>query len=184
MAANNNNSNFTGAHAALLAAVLLLGGCGSMSPAQDGLAPLASSNAPSRTQTATPVQPITREEAARLAQDAERALAAGRLVDGGAAYVRIVTVYPDDAHAWFRLGTIYLRTGQYGAAQMACERALSLNPGMTKAQANLALTHLYQFRAAALPATTSPEVSEDNRRTLAGLLRDVDHAIASPGAMR
>lgn len=184
MAVNNKNSNLDGARAALLAVALILGGCAGAPPARDGLAPLASSQAPSPAQTATPVQRMTRDEAAQLGRDAERALAAGRLVDGGAAYVRIVTVYPDDAHAWFRLGTVYLRTGQYGAAQMACERALRLDPGMSKAQANLALTHLYQFRAAALSATTSQEVSEDNRRTLAGLLRDVDHAIASPGASR
>jgi tetratricopeptide (TPR) repeat protein len=156
--------------AMLTAAVFALGGCAAAPSAQDGNAPAAP--------VTPPIQAMTREDADRLAQDAERALAAGRLVEGGAAYVRIVTVFPDDAHAWFRLGTVYLRTGQYGAAQMACERALRLDPGMAKAQANLALAHLHQFRAAAQPAIASPQVAQDNRRALAALLRDVDHALA------
>jgi Flp pilus assembly protein TadD len=129
-----------------------------------------------------PFQVMTREDAARLALDAEKALTAGGLVDGGAVYVHIVTVFPDDARAWFLLGTIYLRTGQYGAAQMACERALRLDPGMSKAHANLALAHLHQFRAAALPAIASADISKENHRALAGLLRDVDHAITPAGA--
>ena len=124
-----------------------------------------------------PIQTLTRQDAARLALDAERVLAAGRLADAGAAYIRIVTAFPDDARAWFRLGTIYLRTGQYGAAQMAFERVLRQEPGMAKAQANLALAHLRQFRAAAALATASTEVPEGNRKALASLIRDVDHAL-------
>lgn len=98
--------------------------------------------------------------------------------------MHIVTVFPDDARAWFRLGTIYLRTGQYGAAQMACERALRIDPGMSKAQANLALAHLHQFRVAALPAIDSPDIQKENRRALVGLLRDIDHAITPTGGSK
>ncbi|MFC3457514.1 MULTISPECIES: tetratricopeptide repeat protein [Massilia] len=126
------------------------------------------------------IHTMTRDDALRLAGEAERVLAAGRLADAGAAYIRIVTAFPDDARAWFRLGTIYLRTGQYGAAQMACERALRLEPGMAKAQANLALAHLRQFRAAAERAAASAEVPEDNRKALAVLMRDVDRAVGPP----
>jgi tetratricopeptide (TPR) repeat protein len=172
MLVNLINRNAAKAALALRAALvaLALSGCSAMPAARDQSAPPAPAS--------TPIQAMTREDAVQLAQDAERALAAGRLVDGGAAYVRIVTVFPDDAYAWFRLGTVYLRTGQYGAAQMACERALRLDPAMAKAQANLALAHLYQFRAAAQPAIASPQVAQDNRRALAALLRDVDHALA------
>lgn len=172
MVVNISKRNTATTSLAMLMVLLALGGCVAVPPTQ------ASADASSPAAMSTPIQSMTREDAAQLAQDAERALAAGRLADGGAAYVRIVTVFPDDAHAWFRLGTVYLRTGQYGAAQMACERALRLDPEMAKAQANLALAHLYQFRAAARPAMTSPQVPEDNRRALAALLRDVDHALA------
>jgi len=168
MVAEIINWNAASAGMALLAATLLLGGCSAVPGVKSS--------------SLTPVQVMTRKDAARLVLDAEKSLAAGRLVDGGAAYVHIVTVFPDDARAWFRLGTIYLRTGQYGAAQMACERALRLEPGMSKAHANLALAHLHQFRAAALPAIASPDISKDNHRALAALLRDVDHAIAPAGA--
>lgn len=167
----------TAAWTSLLAAALLLAGCAA-APVQ----PETAENAP--------IQTMTRADAAQLALEAERVLAAGRLPDAGAAYIRIVTAFPDDARAWFRLGTIYLRTGQYAAAQMACERALRFEPGMAKAQANLALAHLRQFRAAAAQATASAEVPADNRKALAALMRDVDHAIgpavtagaAAPGA--
>lgn len=133
---------------------------------------------------ATPVQTMTREDALRLASDADRALAAGRVADAGAAYVRIATAFPDDASAWFRLGTIYLRTAQYGAAQYACERALRFEPGMAKAQANLALAHLHQFRAAAAQAAASADVPPENRKALASLIRDVDHALVPAAAAR
>lgn len=140
----------------------MLGGCATRSAPAPALAP---------TQTITPA------DAAQLSAQAEQALAAGRLADGGAAYVRIVTAFPDDAQAWFRLGTIYLRSQQYAAAQMACDHALRLDPTMAKARANLALAHLYQFRAAASLAIASTDVPESNRKAFTALLRDVDHAV-------
>ena len=148
----------------LMATALLLTACASVAP-------------PPEPAEAPPVQTLTRADAAQLSREAERVLAAGRLADAGAAYIRVVTAFPDNAQAWFRLGTIYLRTGQYAAAQMACERALRFEPGMAKAQANLALAHLHQFRTSALLASSSPEVPAENRKALASLLRDVDHAV-------
>jgi cytochrome c-type biogenesis protein CcmH/NrfG len=130
------------------------------------------------------VRTMTREDAMRLALDADRALVAGRVLDAGAAYVRIATAFPDDARAWFRLGTIYLRTGQYGAAQYACERALRFEPSMAKAQANLALAHLHQFRAAAALASASHDVPPENRKALRALMLDVDHALVPRVAAR
>jgi Tfp pilus assembly protein PilF len=130
-----------------------------------------------------PGQTMTLEEAARLSAKAEQALNEGRFPDAGAAYVRVVTAWPDNAQAWSRLATVYLRTQQYGAAQRACEQALRADPRMGKARANLALAHLYQFRAAGVQAAASTDVPEPNRMALAALVRDVDHALAptSPG---
>ena len=150
---------------ALLAVCLLAGGC-------------ASRVVPDDAPQLAPGQNMTAEEAVRLSVTAEQAMAEGRLPDAGAAYVRVVTAYPDNAQAWFRLGTVYLRTEQYGAAQRACEQALRADPRMAKARANLALAHLYQFRAAAGPAVASNDVPIENRKALASLMRDLEHALA------
>lgn len=151
--------------AALLVACLVSGGCATHRAADD-----AAQRAPGQT--------MTLPESVRLAAMAEQAMAENRLPDAGAAYVRVVTAYPDNAQAWFRLGTVYLRTQQYGAAQRACEQALRVDPRMAKARANLALAHLYLFRAAAAPAVASPDVPEENRKALASLMRDLDQALA------
>lgn len=151
------------AFSALLAACLLAGGCATRPVPDQGL-------------ELAPGQTMTHADAARLSLQAEKAIAEGRLVDGGNVYVSIVTAYPYDGQAWFRLGTVYLRTQQYAAAQLACERALRADPGMGKARANLALAHLYQFRVAAEIAIASTAVPEANRTALTSLLRDVDHA--------
>jgi len=133
----NKHLNKKAEYTALLAACLLASGCATRPLQEAGLARADG-------------QSMTQGDAARLSVLAEKALAEGRLVEGGNVYVGIVTAYPDDAQAWFRLGTVYLRTQQYAAAQMACEQALRADPGMDKARANLAL---------------------------ASLLRDVDHAV-------
>lgn len=163
MLRNKHHSN-KAEYTALLAACLVAGGCATRPMPDAGLEPAAG-------------QSMTQGAAARLSVLAEKALAEGRLVEGGNVYVSIVTAYPDDAQAWFRLGTVYLRTQQYAAAQLACERALRADPGMGKARANLALAHLHQFRVAATVAVASTAVPEANRQALASLLRDVDHAV-------
>ena len=160
----NKNISKKAEYTTLLAACLLAGGCATR-PMPDADLALA------------PGQTMTQGASARLAALAERAIAEGRLVEGGNVYVSIVTAYPDDAQAWFRLGTVYLRTQQYAAAQLACERALRADPGMAKAHANLALAHLHQFRLAAQVAVASSAVPEANRTALASLLRDVDHVV-------
>lgn len=124
-----NNGEYT----ALLAACLLASGCATLPLTDAGLA-------------LAPGQSMTQGDASRLAALAEKAIAEGRLVDGGNVYVSIVTAYPDDAQAWCRLATVYLRTQQYAAAQLACERALRAELGMDKARASLALAHLHKFR--------------------------------------
>ena len=114
----------------------------------------------------------------QLGIEAEHALAANRLIEAGALYVRIVSAYPNSAPAWFRLGTIYLRTNQLSAAQMAFEQSLRADPTLSKAHANLALAHLHQFRYAATRALSSPQVADANKAALRTLLVDVDHVLA------
>lgn len=129
----NKHSRNKDDYTALLAACLLASGCATLPLPDAGLA-------------LAPGQSMTQGDASRLAALAEKAIVEGRLDDGGNVYVSIVTAYPDDAQAWFRLATVYLRTQQYAAAQLACERALRADPGMDKARASLALALSHQFR--------------------------------------
>lgn len=144
--------------AALLAAQL--SGCATRAPA-----PHASAAA------MTPVQ------FEQLRIEAEHALAANDPVAAGKRYVRMVTAYPNHAPTLFRLGTVYLRTGQFEAAQRAFQETLRADPDITKAQSNLALTHLHLFRRAALRALDSPQVPEANKEALRTLLVDVGHGL-------
>ena len=116
-------------------------------------------------------------EVDQIGSEAERALAANDLAAAGRGYVRIVTGYPNNAPAWYRLGTIYLRTNQHRAAQNAFEQSLRADPNLTKAYANLAIAHLGQFRVAAKRAVASDQVADANRRALMALLEDVNHAL-------
>lgn len=130
-----------------------------------------------------PAGGLTEAQASELDAQAQQDLAAGNLVAAGQGYIKIVGTYPQNAVAWFKLGTVYLRTGQVEPAQRAFEQALRADPRMTKANANLALAHLYQFRNAARRAIVSSDVAEENRRALESLLRDIDHALA-PATVR
>lgn len=113
--------------------------------------------------------------AQELATQAERALAANDVRKASERYIDLVAGQPDNAQAWFRLGTIYLRTNQLSAAQRAFEECLRADPSMTRANANLAMAHLAQFRMAAKRAVVSPGVTEANRAALLSLLEDVNH---------
>ncbi|SHH24738.1 tetratricopeptide repeat protein [Massilia sp. CF038] len=119
-------------------------------------------------------------EMAQVGAQAEQEIGAGNRVEAVRLYVRIVKAYPDNVHAWYRLGTLYLQLGQNNAAQQSFEHVLRLDPGMTKAHANLALAHLTQFRSAANQAVLSPQVAAENKAALQSLLRDVEQAMPSP----
>jgi tetratricopeptide (TPR) repeat protein len=114
----------------------------------------------------------------QLGMEAEHALAANDTVAAGKRYLRMVTAYPNHAPTLFRLGTVYLRTGQLEAAQRAFQECLRADPRMTKAHANLALAHLHQFRGAAKYAMASEQVSDANKEALRALLHDVDDVLA------
>ncbi|NHZ39812.1 tetratricopeptide repeat protein [Massilia aquatica] len=113
----------------------------------------------------------------QLAARAEQEIGAGRFNDAGLRYLQIVEASPSNATAWFRLGTVYLRTNQARQAQRAFEQALQIDPDMAKAHANLALAHAIQLRGMASIAVRSSQVSVPNRQALQSLMRDVDHAL-------
>lgn len=112
-----------------------------------------------------------------LSDRAEQEIALGRYPQAIALYERVVAASPRNAQAWFRLGTVRIKARQMRMAQYAFERALQVDPAMSKAQANLALTHLHEFRVAAAQAIASDQVSDANRATLRSLMRDVNQAL-------
>lgn len=145
---------------AVLVACCLLGGCTTVTP---------------------PVPPapdqLSQADVDALGAQAEQEAGQGRFPEAIALYERVVTARPRNAQAWFRLGTVRLKARQMRMAQYAFEMALQVDPTMSKAQANLALTHLHEFRVAAAEAIGSEQVSDANRATLRSLMRDVNQAL-------
>lgn len=145
---------------AVLAACCFLVGCSTGKPA---VAPAADQ--------------LSQAEVDALSGQAEQEIALGRYPQAIALYERVVAASPRNAQAWFRLGTVRIKARQMRMAQYAFERALQVDPAMSKAQANLALTHLHEFRVAAAQAIASDQVSDANRATLRSLMRDVNQAL-------
>lgn len=145
---------------AALVACCFLGGCRTQQPA---VAPAADQ--------------LSQADLDALRAQAEQEIAQGHYPEAIASYERVVAASPRNSQAWFRLGTVRIKARQMRMAQYAFERALQIDPTMGKAQANLALTHLHEFRVAAAPAIASEQVSDANRATLRSLMRDVNQAL-------
>lgn len=145
---------------AALVACCFLGGCRTQQPA---VAPAADQ--------------LSQADLDALKAQAEQEIAQGHYPQAIASYERVVAASPRNAQAWFRLGTVRIKARQMRMAQYAFERALQIDPDMSKAQANLALTHLHEFRVAAAQAIASEQVSDANRATLRSLMRDVNQAL-------
>ncbi len=115
---------------------------------------------------------LPQAEVVALSAQAEQEATQGRYPQAIALYERVVAATPRNAQAWFRLGTVRLKAREMRMAQYAFEKALQIDPGMSKAQ-----THLHEFRLAAAPAIASEQVSDANRATLRSLMRDVNQAL-------
>ena len=72
----------------------------------------------------------------------------GELSTAETHYLALVRNDPEFAEGWFRLGNIYVRTGQLDAAVNMYEKALKLNPEDGKVWNNLALARVKQAVAA------------------------------------
>ncbi|WP_434341190.1 tetratricopeptide repeat protein [Motilimonas cestriensis] len=68
----------------------------------------------------------------------------GRLDEAETEYIKLSNSYPNYSFAYFRLGNIYVRTGQYEAAVIKFEKSIQLNPNDARAWNNLALTRTRQ----------------------------------------
>lgn len=68
----------------------------------------------------------------------------GRLGDSEALLHKILKTHPNLSDAWFKLGNIYYRTGQYDAAVRAYEKTVTYDKENGRAWYNLALTRIKQ----------------------------------------
>ncbi len=78
---------------------------------------------------------------------ADQAYAEGRLGDAERGYRAVIARVPKDAYAWFRLGNVQLRQGQYTAAIESYRAVLAREPGWEKAYYNLSTAYLMAARA-------------------------------------
>ncbi len=68
-----------------------------------------------------------------LQQQCRRLLQTGCFAQARKAYARLVELSPDDASAWFELGVVLLKLGQYEHMTGPLVRALSINPRLAPA---------------------------------------------------
>lgn len=66
----------------------------------------------------------------------------GELSEAEALYRKLIAAHPEYGEGWFKLGNIYVRTGQYEAAANMYKKAAQINPEDAKVWNNLALTHV------------------------------------------
>jgi len=123
---------------------------------------------------------LTPVEISQIGANAEQAMTAQDYPKAIQLYQTIVKANSTVAPAWFRLGVAYLRSEQLQQAQHAFEEALRADPRMDKTYANLAMTHLLEFRIMAQKALQSDQVSDANRSALRSLIADVEHTLNLP----
>lgn len=125
-------------------------------------------------------QTLTPVEISQISANAEQAMVMQDYHKAIQLYQTVVKVNPTVAPAWFRLGIAYLRSDQLQQAQHAFEEAIRADPKMDKTYANLAMTHLLEFRVIAQKALQSDQVSDANRSALRSLIADVEHTLNLP----
>ena len=64
-------------------------------------------------------------------------LQSNRLEEAKALYTRIVDIKPEDADAWYKLGTIQGMLGNIDEAGICCRKVIVLQPDHSEAHANL-----------------------------------------------
>lgn len=66
----------------------------------------------------------------------------GELSEAETRYRQLVKAHPDYGDGWFKLGNIYVRMGQYDAAENMYKKAAQLNPEDARVWNNLALANI------------------------------------------
>lgn len=114
------------------------------------------------------------DHAAAAAQDeqaARRAYASGDIRRAADLYESVVSVAPDDADAWFRLGNARFRLQRLDDAGVAYERAIKLKPDDAQALYNLGVVRLKQAQAAMVASAQAGEPGDDLRRDSGGIVQ-------------
>jgi hypothetical protein len=84
-------------------------------------------------------QPLSRDEAGALMDQANRSYQDGAFEDALAGYLAIMDAGLENADLHYNLGNAYFKTGSLGRSILSYERALKLRPRDADAAANLAL---------------------------------------------
>jgi tetratricopeptide (TPR) repeat protein len=98
----------------------------------------------------------------KAADDAYRV---GMLSEAEARYTRVVKHNPNYYEAWFKLGNIYTRLGQYPASFRAYGKCIEIDPERGKGWYNLSMAKLLQTASILQESTTKvPESADEYRR--------------------
>ena len=84
---------------------------------------------------------------------------------------------PSDAHAWFRLGNVHARQGDFPRAIDAYERSIARDAARPKPWFNLATAHLMHARLALLRARERLRPEDPARRLIDARLLALDSLV-------
>ena len=97
----------------------------------------------------------------------------GRLSTAETLLLKYTNEHPEFTDAWFKLGNIYYRTGQYPAAITAYENVLQQDNKHSKAWYNLALTRIRQAEETLVAGELKFEPGDERRLRLTSLKKKI-----------
>jgi tetratricopeptide (TPR) repeat protein len=100
---------------------------------------------------------------------AYKAYEEGRLSAAETLFIQYTNKHPNYSEAWFKLGNIYYRTGQYVAAITAYGNVVQQNPQHGKAWYNMALTRVRQAEVTLEKGEQLLSINDIQRQRLTGL---------------
>jgi cytochrome c-type biogenesis protein CcmH/NrfG len=108
----------------------------------------------------------------------------GELSEAETRFIALVRDNPKYVEGWFKLGNIYVRTGQFEAAAAAYQKAANINPDDAKIWNNLALAHIKKAVAVLDEgAARMPDQGVDQRNLLT-LREKIVQSVISENANR
>lgn len=100
---------------------------------------------------------------------AEKAYKNAELSEAETRYTELVRKNPEYAEGWFKLGNIYVRTGQYDAAANMYKKAAQINPEDAKVWNNLALAYIKKAVSVLEEGSEHVQQSSSDQRNLTEL---------------
>jgi TolA-binding protein len=97
----------------------------------------------------------------------------GRLSTAETLLLKYTNDHPEFTDAWFKLGNIYYRTGQYPAAITAYENVIQQDNKHGKAWYNLALTRIRQAEETLMAGEVKFEPGDERRLRLTSLKKKI-----------